>query len=265
MALISTLVDNFEDNSFDTGLWSRTNSSNMLEQNNRFEMSAVSGTRTFISVNTYDLTSSSIVWKVPSFTCVLSPPRCGVKIETGNTQTNVIFFDFSSLNNFRLSKIVAGTTTFGTTLQAYSSSTLWFRIRESGGTVYGDYSADSLTWTNLDSFATPITITALRYFAGTSSFISDANGIFIDSVNTPTQEATSPFTTNSNSFYNPSAQYTQILNLSLLANNSLVHAPGSYIPGEYTTYSSTTKNTTSFNGQSKISTGYRYPEQGDPV
>lgn len=37
------------------------------------------------------------------------------------------------------------------TTTAFSGSTVWFRIRESGGTIYGDYSTDASSWTNLHS------------------------------------------------------------------------------------------------------------------
>lgn len=56
-------------------------------------------------------------------------------------------------------KLVAGVTTGSATATYNATTHAWWRIRESGGTVFWDYSADGLSWTNLYNVATPFAIT----------------------------------------------------------------------------------------------------------
>lgn len=54
----------------------------------------------------------------------------------------------------------------------------WFRIRESGGTLFWDYSTDGFTWVNFKSLATPAAFDPLRVWIGTQvgTYQSEASG-----------------------------------------------------------------------------------------
>lgn len=51
----------------------------------------------------------------------------------------------------------------------------WVRIRESGGTIFWDYSTDGTTWTNYASASNPFDVTSLNMQFAASSFSSGAS------------------------------------------------------------------------------------------
>ncbi len=65
-------------------------------------------------------------------------------------------------NTIYAEKKVANVLTTVSSATYNSSVHKWFRIRESGGTIYWDYSAGGLTWTNFTSTATPFVVTAMN-------------------------------------------------------------------------------------------------------
>jgi hypothetical protein len=93
---------------------------------------------------------------------------------------------------------IAGATTNVATI-AYNSSTMaWWRIRESAGTIFFDYSSDGITWTNLGSFSAsliPWGITLVRTsvlaYDGVSSATAEV-GTFSNFNNAPASTTVSP-------------------------------------------------------------------------
>ncbi len=61
----------------------------------------------------------------------------------------------------------------------------YFRIRESGGTTYWDYSTDGIGWTNHTSTPNPITLTALTLEPAADTYATEASGatVVLDSFN----------------------------------------------------------------------------------
>lgn len=77
------------------------------------------------------------------------------------TTANQLGWYFSGGNVLALQKVSSVQTTHYTA--AYNSSVhKWFKIRESGGTTYWDYSTDGETWINVASVATPIDVSILK-------------------------------------------------------------------------------------------------------
>lgn len=74
------------------------------------------------------------------------------------------FIEFLITNNTVYArKTIAWVNTNITTI-AYNSTTMkFFRIRESSGTTYWDYSQDGISWTNITNQSNPIAVTALYY------------------------------------------------------------------------------------------------------
>lgn len=98
--------------------------------------------------------------------------------------TNVLEF-VVQLGTIYARKIVASTPTdLGSA--TYSAVTHRFlRIRESGGTVYWEYSADNDTWSQLGSSATPFAITLLKLniAAGNTAIEGSGTTMIVDNVN----------------------------------------------------------------------------------
>jgi hypothetical protein len=181
MALISTLQDNFDDNSFNSSLWSRSSGTEVLEQNQQMELKSSTAAKWLRSISTYDLTASSFQFKYISHSGTL-PPTVGLQVQNANPglgAQNQLAFDFSSGGNVRGKYSVVATFTYGTSVAIGSYQ--YFRIREVSGTIYWDASADSVSWTNIFSVATPITITSMYAFAY-AQWPSTAS-LFIDSIN----------------------------------------------------------------------------------
>lgn len=183
MAAISTLVDNFNDNSFDTGLWTRSSATNIKEQNQRIEHSGTASAY-LVSATTYDTTSSNIQFKL-TFTT-------GLSYAVGLTTAAV-----PDLNTDAVRWIIAGTllraqyynggsgATVGADLTYSSTTHAYLRIRESSGTTYWDYSSDGINWTNHTSVANPITLTAIYFFSYTlyNAFFPVTVNVYVDEVN----------------------------------------------------------------------------------
>lgn len=190
MALVHTVRDSFDDNSFNTSIWSRSSGTEVLEQNQQLEARVSTAAKWFRTVNPYDLTSSSLTFKLVSWSGSL-PATVGLQIQNANpglTAQNQLAFDFpTGGTTFRWKYFVGTTFTYGsnTSIGTYQ----WFRIRESGGTTYWDASSDGKTWTNINSVSNPITVTSMYIFGYCGSiFVPANNSLFIDNVNVPTEE-----------------------------------------------------------------------------
>jgi len=90
-------------------------------------------------------------------------------------------------NKVRAYKNTAGTHTV-LAEAAYNSSThKWFRIRESSGTVYWDYSTDGISWTNFTSISDPFAINSVNVGADVGTWNTEASTTTatIDNFNKP--------------------------------------------------------------------------------
>jgi hypothetical protein len=162
MALISTLTDNFNDNSIDGAKWTAT--AGIVETNNQLELTSDAyAIRRFDSVSSYDLTGSQVTIKLV-------------------TMDRTFWFQvYKTLDDDALEFVVDGggnlvvNTYIATDLvERYSTAYVaathkYLRIRESGGNCYFDYSTDGISWTNVYSIANPFVITAMYAELGYSS------------------------------------------------------------------------------------------------
>ena len=167
---ISTLTDNFNDNSIDGTKWSATADGlqTVVETNQEIEITStlVAGYGYLASVNTYDLTGSQASIKL---------------VDAGNQALGswdvILILYLDSNHSVRwiiengtiyAQKNVNGNTTLASA--SYVAATFkYLKIRELSGTTYWDYSANGTSWTNFASTANPITITSLKVYlqAGT--------------------------------------------------------------------------------------------------
>lgn len=169
MALIETLKDNFDDGQRDISLW---NSRAALEQLGYLYLLTSGGTGVqfsyYESVNSYDVTSSAAFVQM-------------VSVDTSNTQLTVYpimltkdggqsYIQYSiAIPPSGINLITAEYRISGSAAVTVRSNVVydpavhkWFKIRESAGTIYWDYSTDGSTWTNYTSVANPFAVTALK-------------------------------------------------------------------------------------------------------
>jgi hypothetical protein len=147
---IGVLYDLFPGTSL-SAKWSTFGANQTVTTNNELIITTTASTSGFGGIQAalnYNLTGSSIQTRIDS---------AGTQATTFEFYTPILKLDASNNVSFDVinsvltayKKIANSVTSLGTV--AYSTSTQYTRIRESAGTVYWDYSADGLTWTNLAS------------------------------------------------------------------------------------------------------------------
>jgi hypothetical protein len=212
MALISTLTDNFDDNSRDTSKWNvaqlHDNSGNnvnvtVIEQNSRLEITPPSGGGTneyngYTSINTYDFTGDHIFVQI-SFSGALTTTTqaiLSVGPDSGNNYEAVIQGD----GNVYLQKIVSGSFTNISSFAYNSSTHKWLRLRHGGvsdDTIYIDTAPDTASnpptptdWVNALSSprdtGVPITAAHAGLSGGTWGASAGQTTIYFDGFNTAT-------------------------------------------------------------------------------
>jgi hypothetical protein len=157
-AAISTLTDNFNDNSIDAAKWNQTTASGatIAETNGQLEIttSTTAGTNAYLTtVSNYNFTGSAISIKIvdagnqslASYTCwVIEYPNNNWRISGGN--------------------IVVRRNSVSVYTDTYVANTYrYLRIREAGGNTYWDYSADGITWTNAYNNTNTGVVTSIQF------------------------------------------------------------------------------------------------------
>ncbi len=176
-ALTQTLTDDFNDNSIDAAKWLVTGpgtpTNQVKEQNQQIELTTDGVTNdyyTLQSQNTYDLTGSYTMVKVVDSG---NPPvneAPNPLVLSNVAGTDKLFYSITNGLQLQAYKVVGGVQTQVGSNTAFGAGQKWLRIREAGGTIFWDYSPDGITWTNDESVATPITITALTQNIQTGQF-----------------------------------------------------------------------------------------------
>ena len=195
MALLETLTDNFDDNSLDSGKWTATlNGGTVTEQNQRLELAgdANPDEPTVRSANTYDLTGSYQFGNVSGFASG-GTQKFGVEDASGDRY----LIQLAASLTFR--KIISGVDTqIGAGLTYNATTHAWWRIRESGGTIFGDTAPSSASnppapgdWVNRWSQATDAGFDPTAVKAYLLLFVSSGTNktMFVDGYNTGTVAA----------------------------------------------------------------------------
>lgn len=224
--------DDFNDNSLNSTKWGNYGTG-VAEVNQRLELTsqAASGWRGIYSNTNYNLTGNS----------------CQIQLINAGNQSLASFEVFAiqlnldsnnrlkwiiGNNNIYDQRTIAGTTSNISTVAYNSTNHKYFRIRESGGTVYWDHSADGVTWTNHASIANPFAVTSMQIEIATGNFNAEATGTTASLDNVRFLEA-SPY---------PSALQVTYEPTSALADNTYywrvrgIDPTGSNTYGDWATY-----------------------------
>jgi hypothetical protein len=208
MALIQTLQDNFNDNSFDTGKWTdiTTGGGSISETNQQLEFTPATSTAGsnpgIRSTSAYDLTSSVLASKmvqVPDTAHFYT--TMGVDQSSGITGQNALEIGVNPSGNLYAFYVSGGGGSTITSFTYNSTNHKYWRIRESGGQIYYDYSANGKTWTTFAQVVNPITVTSVYAYAYASEDTSSSapGKLIIDDVNlSPNGDAIDTLTDNFN-------------------------------------------------------------------
>lgn len=183
---IASLIDNFDDNSINTALWSNWGGSQVTETGGRLRIAGTTNNNYYgvDSVSNYDLTASQISIQV---------------VDAGNQSITSwgiwpIQLKLDSSNNLnwsvqngtiRATKKVAGSDTHLYEASYDANTHVYLRIREEDGTIYWESSVDGVNWTNRGSDDTPFAIQSLQVqvFAGTWQNEGSSTVSLYDNVN----------------------------------------------------------------------------------
>ena len=193
MALINTLIDNFNDNSkdaqwnigsafctLDTGVTVAEASGQLQITTRNYAGEAYRG---YVSATTYDLTNNGAYVEV-------------VQAASGSPVETAFYLGIDSDNLLRIVKAntllyfqsrVDGSQTTHACVDYNAVAHLWWRIwhTTAGDTVYFDTSPDGVTWTNLASVARPFTITAVYAEVSAGAWdAKSASSAYFDNFNT---------------------------------------------------------------------------------
>lgn len=159
---ITTLTDDFDDNSRDTTKWSNTFGT-VTESGGQARVPAAAGgtiANGYGSAAVYRLKDSSALVKVTTPSLDASTFAWGALTIYANAPTYTTFARVllqRAAGGLTVggAVVVASSTLLSATPVSVTDAPTWLRLREASGTLFADYSADGQSWTNAWSFATP--------------------------------------------------------------------------------------------------------------
>lgn len=143
------ITDDFDDNDFDTDMWTRTNSTNIVEVNDQLEITTNLGSGYFNvdAKDTVNLTGKIVSVKLVSTTSVEKEHYEGYPLQLAADASNKLLF-LLGYNGIICIRRQGGSNTEISNVSYNSTNHKYLRIRESSGVVYFDYSADGDTWSS---------------------------------------------------------------------------------------------------------------------
>jgi hypothetical protein len=193
MAVISTLTDNFDNNSLDTGKWTSAvgGTTTIAETNSTLvvtfpALSTALDVGKITSVSTYDLTGSSAFVEVKTLPLHTTTANAILQVITdSNNWFRWVYEQGILYAHRRKAGAQATVTQIGTVNQPLDLSTYkQWRILESGGTIFYDTS-DGTTWTNRGTYVHGMTITAMSAVLEGSTYevVATAGTVVFDNFN----------------------------------------------------------------------------------
>lgn len=161
----SELTDNFNDNSIDTAKWTSDGGGQIVETGSSMQMTTAMGGNyvTLSSVNAFNLTGSYVASQLVNAgdQALTSLEAYPIHLAVSSDTTNAVSIMITGNTIYARKKLASVSSTVGSTIPYDSAVHKYFRIRESGGTTYWDYSTDNSSWSNIASATNPITVTSI--------------------------------------------------------------------------------------------------------
>jgi hypothetical protein len=148
MAKAHTLVDNFNDNTINTSLWTVTSGTDIREVNGRVEIrppgnASGSSYREYKSLSTYDFTASEVSIEVIR---PLTGAHAGTYLQVRPSATNWLSIDVIN-NRLICHYFVSGAEVELAKIPYDAVRHRWLRLRESSGVICWEVAADGTEWT----------------------------------------------------------------------------------------------------------------------
>lgn len=160
-AKISGLIDDFA--SVDGAKWQGLDGANPTVVGGQASITLTNGYPGFSSVKLWDLTGSSFALQLPQMPNT-STPSAGlfIQLEAGADTNNHVRWNWDDNASVAAVYRVNGTDTLLGGGAVPFTAGMWVRLRESGGTVFWDYSLNGLSWTVWQSWVSTLPLTAVR-------------------------------------------------------------------------------------------------------
>lgn len=191
MALTESLTDSFNASSL-SGNWN-SNGAKALVAGSQLSLTSTAGATNYAVItsnSTYNLTGSYVTALLTSAgNQALTTWQAIVIVLTLDANNGLSWIVNNGL--IHAQKQVANSYSDVLGNLAYNASLhKYFRIRESGGTIYWDYS-DGTTWTNYTSLANPFAVTALYIGIQGGTYASEASATtaLVDNINIPMDDS----------------------------------------------------------------------------
>jgi glucose/arabinose dehydrogenase len=188
---ITNLKDNFTGTVIDTTTkWTKVGTASRTTQNNTLNIAPTAnatGTFGVTSKGKYDLTGTALTVEVPQVTNANGTAETQLVAELDANNRLIVV---RNKNGLVLRQRVNGANT-DKTVTWNATNMRWWRIREAGGKIFYETSANGQTWTTRQTLAKPFDITNLgvRLTAGTTSAVASPGSAKFDNLNLPPQPA----------------------------------------------------------------------------
>jgi len=181
--------DNFNDNSQNTNLWSKTSffgnnaSVTVVETGGSVTITplsstAGSNTNGYQAIKAYNMTSKYLYIEVPTVTA----NDANAQLRFGMLSDSSNFFCFIKASTTLTFRVTTAGTPSDVNITYDATNHRWMRMLQSGSNILFDTSADSVTWTNRRSVANPsfgVTVLKPFFLAGTTgSSASPGTAVF---------------------------------------------------------------------------------------
>jgi len=182
MALTEELKDDFNDNSINGIKWANWSNGggNTFSETGQQAVIILDGVTfgysRYLTSTGYDLTGSYTF--VQAITVPSNSTQAQAYIKLTLDASNYILIGKTGSNMYTQYDLATVITTTTTPYDAVKH--LWWRIRESGGSILWDTSADGYTWDNLRTLASSFAVTSLKIEVGAGCFQAEASpGSFV--------------------------------------------------------------------------------------
>ncbi len=178
-----TLTDDFDDNSLDGAKWSEWAGGDVSETSQQLQITSTTSAsyKGMDLVPHGTLVGSSVHVEVPHVLTGLTDAGTFLQVVKDSSNTLTMFVYNGTLTAEK--QVATSYTTVDT--DTYNASThRWWQIRESGGTIYWEYSADGENWTQLaSSTAFDVSDVYVSLFIGTDSANGSTDTALFDNFN----------------------------------------------------------------------------------
>lgn len=182
---IELFSDNFNDNALDATKWAPWSGGDVAETGQTLQIQSSTAASVYKGMNSAmkgSLIGSYVHVEVPHVLTGLTNASTMLQLGPDDQHTITLYVGGTTL---AAEYQVNGVFTTPATTPYNATTHRWWRIRESGGTVYYEYSADSSTWSVLTSVAAPFALTNIRVtlFIGTEAANASTDTAIFDNLN----------------------------------------------------------------------------------